>query len=81
MAPKSKKSRKNKKVPVRIISPQTVEMPQSVAPVCEPAESRAVPGSPAAAVRQPSTILMEIRRIGIIAAVILAILVILSLIF
>jgi len=81
MASKAKKTRKNKRTPVRIITPQTVEMPAEADPVTVKADARPPASNLAPARRQSSTIMQEIKRTGIIAAVILVLLVALSFVF
>ncbi|MDD5498511.1 MAG: hypothetical protein PHI10_03435 [Dehalococcoidales bacterium] len=81
MTPKAKKNRKNKRTPVRIITPQTVEMPAEADPVTVKADARPAASNLAPASRQPSTIVQEIKRTGIIAAGILVLLIVLSFIF
>lgn len=81
MASKAKKTRKKKRTPVRIITPQTVEMPAEADPITVKANARPAANNLAPAKRLASTIVQEIKRAGIIAAVILVLLVVLSFVF
>ena len=81
MASKAKKTRKNKRTPVRIITPQTVEMPPEADPVPVKADARPAASNLSPAGRRPSTVVQEIKRTGIITVAILVLLIVLSFIF
>jgi hypothetical protein len=81
MAQKSRKVRKQKKTPVRIISPQTVQM--SVEPPVASESKKVEPKTTHVLdVRDnSSTLIPEIKRIGVVAATITILLIVLSFIF
>ena len=82
MPAKSKKTKKQKRAPVRIISPQTVEMPPDNITTVTKEEKQPLEQKPDITQQsKPVLLLGELKRIGIVFALILFILVLASLIF
>lgn len=76
MTQKSKKSRKIKRIPVRVISPQTAEMPLNKTDDSSPAEVKSNTANFPIGDYSLSTVVQEIKRAGVITAITLIILVI-----
>ncbi len=82
MSAKQKKNKKHKRTPVRVISPQTVEMPSDEITKIVETEPVTVTQKPIPKYEnKPYLLVGELKRIGIVFAVILLILVLASLIF
>ncbi|MDD4635247.1 MAG: hypothetical protein WC231_01535 [Dehalococcoidales bacterium] len=76
MTQKSKKSRKIKRIPVRVISPQTAEMPLNKTDDSSPVEVKSNTVNFPIGDYSLSTVVKEIKRAGVITAITLIILVI-----
>ena len=81
MAKKTKKSRKVKRTQVREITPQTVDMEEVSTPAPTATITRTAPTGTTPVVKERTTLLQEIKRLGVVLAIIAVIFLILILIF
>jgi hypothetical protein len=84
MASKSRKSRKQKKTPVRLITPKTVDIPADV-PAPQAKETAVTAGGQkrpeTLSELKKSSLIPELKRIGLIFSVVAVLMVVLAIIF